>query len=60
MNFTPLEKGVWVYIEMLVGALKLPSEYQQRERERESAKSNVNINLDLGIEIGSRCLELKI
>ena len=35
MIFTPLEKVVWVYIEMLVGVLKLPSQDQERERERE-------------------------
>jgi len=57
MIFTPLEKAVWVYTEMLVGVLKLPSEYQQIESAR---KSNVNINFDHGIEIGSRSLELKI
>jgi len=31
MIFTPLEKAVWVYTEMLVAVLKLPSEYQQIE-----------------------------
>jgi hypothetical protein len=54
MIFTPLEKAVWVYIEMLAGVLKLSSEYQQR-----GSATYFNINLDLGIEIGSRNLELK-
>jgi hypothetical protein len=31
MIFTPVEKVVWVYIEMLAGVLKLSSEYEERD-----------------------------
>jgi len=54
MIFTPLEKAVWVYTEMLVAVLKLPSEIRistDRERAKATLTSTSILELKLDLEV---------